>query len=442
MMYTKLVYLYALFFVSMTTSAEDHLYLLSETGSGRATAYAETNKIVTIGNKTHAAWLDSVGEKFFIRIRTLDHETNTWSPVYTVGETYDNHGGPALTADSEGYLHIVYYPHHHPFRYRRSLQPNDASAWTPETQFGSKCTYPSMVCDKNGTLYLVCRESVDEKWKLNLYSKAKDGDWSGPIAIFEGNAGKGYVRFQASLALGKNGKSLHLAFMTYEREMGEKGYMIGYMESHDGGTTWQCRNGRTLLLPANPGTVEFVEMANPEISRVNMRMGSLAIDNMGKPWVMYSRLDQQPFETFLATVSENDEWIKMPLLPLIQKHFPNRGVQTPGSIAFTEDGSLYAVVTTVKAHSAYENSFWGDPSDEVVLLVSKDGGKLFDTYPVSTPDDSIPNWLPSLQRPTSPSSIQSPYLMFTQGFRGDNNQQIMANKVYWCDVERLLTIQK
>ena len=118
---------------------------LSEHGCGRATGYAVTNKIVTLRGRTHVAWLDSLDGQFLVRVRSLTRATGTWSPVSTIGNAHDNHGGPALAADSRGYLHIVYFPHHHPFRYRRSVRPNDSSEWTPEVSFGSRCTYPSMV---------------------------------------------------------------------------------------------------------------------------------------------------------------------------------------------------------------------------------------------------------------------------------------------------------
>ena len=64
-------------------------FLLSTTGCGRATGYAETNKIVTMGDKTHVAWCDSVADGFRVRVRTLDRSTGQWSPTYTVGEAYD-----------------------------------------------------------------------------------------------------------------------------------------------------------------------------------------------------------------------------------------------------------------------------------------------------------------------------------------------------------------
>src|SRR3954471_14400715 len=87
-------------------------FLLSSSGSGRATGYAEASKIVTLGDRTHVAWLDATREGFRVRIRTLDQKTGTWSATATVGEAQDNHGGPGLTADSKGFLHLIYGPHH------------------------------------------------------------------------------------------------------------------------------------------------------------------------------------------------------------------------------------------------------------------------------------------------------------------------------------------
>ena len=101
------------------------LHLLSKQGCGRASGYAEANKIITAKSQTHVAWIDSAPEGFRVRVATLNRATGRWSPTYTIGQAKDNHGGPALTIDSEGYLHITYFPHHDPFRYRRSKRPHD-----------------------------------------------------------------------------------------------------------------------------------------------------------------------------------------------------------------------------------------------------------------------------------------------------------------------------
>ena len=86
----------------------------------------------------------------------------------TVGEAYDNHGGPALSVDSEGYLHIVYHPHHHPMRYRRSNRPHDSSEWEDEVLFGDRLTYPTLMCGPDNTLILTARRSYpgEREWEV------------------------------------------------------------------------------------------------------------------------------------------------------------------------------------------------------------------------------------------------------------------------------------
>ena len=72
---------------------------------------------------------------------------------------YEDHGGPAVTVDSEGYLHVVYFPHHHAMRYRRSKRPNETVEWEDEIQFGERLTYPTLMCGPDNTLLLTARRS-------------------------------------------------------------------------------------------------------------------------------------------------------------------------------------------------------------------------------------------------------------------------------------------
>ncbi|MHC4086533.1 MAG: BNR-4 repeat-containing protein [Planctomycetota bacterium] len=415
------------------------LRVLSERGCGRATAYSEFNKIVTIGDKTHVSWLDSENGKFLVKIQTLDRETGKWSAVYTVGEAYDNHGGPSLTSDSSGYLHIVYYPHHHPFRYRRSVRANDASQWTEEVQFGKKCTYSSMVCTADDKLVLVCRESRTRQWVLNLYEKPANGVWKGPRTILHGNAPSGYTRWQAALVLGRDGKTLHMSFMLFERALTEVGYAIGYLRSPDAGKSWQRSDGEGITLPATPATIEIVAGSATVEGPTNFRPGNIALDPDGVPWVIYSRMDREPFEAWVARLTAEGKWQKIPLLPVIERKWKGRGVKTPGSIVFGRDGTMYVVVTTARSGTGDELAFWGHPSAEVALLVSKDHGRTFSLFEVSSTDDSAANWLPNLERPTRSEPIKVPVLIYTHGPRGKTNKDIMNNEVVFCDVDSLLT---
>jgi hypothetical protein len=411
--------------------------VLSEQGCGRATAYSEFNKIVTVGQRTHVSWLDSVGGRFMVRIRTFDRAKDAWSPVYTVGEAYDNHGGPSLAADNSGYLHIVYYPHHHPFRYRRSQRPNDASAWTEEKHFGKKCTYSSLICLPDDTLVLACRQSSPKQWLLNLYTKAPDGEWTGPKTILHGAAKAGYTRWQGALAQTADGKTLHMSFMLYEQTLGEIGYAVGYLKSTDSSASWGRPAKEAIELPVSPATIEIVAGARAPDGRTNFRPGNIAIDPDGMPWVIYSRLDRQPYETFIAHPAGSG-WKKISILPAVRAKWPDRAAKTPGGIAFDKDGVMYLAVTTIDANVSAAEAMWGHPSAEVVLLVSRDKGRTFSAYAVSAKDDSVPNWLPNLERPTGHRPTGVPSLIYTHGHRGGNNKQIMSNDVVWCDVRSLI----
>lgn len=416
------------------------LFVLSRHGCGRATAYSEFNKIVTIGTKTHVAWLDSQNGQFLVRIRTLNRNTGKWSPIYTVGQAYDNHGGPSLTCDSSGFLHIVYYPHHHPFRYRRSVRPNDTSEWTDEVQFGESCTYSSLICLPDDSLMLTCRESTKRQWLLNLYEKPANGNWGGPRTMLHGNAPSGYTRWQAALAMGSDGKTIHTSFMLYEKELKSIGYAVGYLCSRDGGQTWERSDGKKVTLPATPATIDIVDGSATATGPMNFRPGNVAVDCNGIPWLIYSRLDREPFETWIARQTASGKWQKISLLPAIQQKWKNRGVKTPGSIVFDRNGTMYVAVTTIKSdvNDPPRRASWGHPSAEIALLVSKDGGHTFEVFGVSPVDTSVPNWLPNLERPTRHQPIATPSLIYTCGPPGKTNKEIMSNEVMWYDIEALL----
>ena len=57
----------------MTDFAEP--FLLSHTGSTRATAYNWGNKIITRDGQTHVVWLDAIAT---VCGRTYDHESQRW----------------------------------------------------------------------------------------------------------------------------------------------------------------------------------------------------------------------------------------------------------------------------------------------------------------------------------------------------------------------------
>ncbi len=401
-------------------------FLLSKNGCGRATGYAETNKIVTLDGKTHVAWLDSQGEGFHVRVRTLDRPSGLWSQTYTVGQAYDNHGGPALTVDSRGFLHLVYYPHHHPFRYRRSARPDDASEWEEEVQFGKRCTYPTLVCGLDDTLYLTCRESDRQPWVVNLYSKPPGGSWEGPVALLQAEH-PGYSHFQEALAWGPDHQTLHLSCRIYDGKPG-RGHTVGYLRSPDSGKTWQRHDGTGVGLPATAKTVTVVAHAS-EQGGAELRCGSIAVDAAGTPHLLHSTGSGSSAAAWIASPDESGGWRRLAVAAELPDELSGCRLTMPGGLTIRRDGRMFAALQAIRAQPTDDT--WGHSTCEIASLESGDGGRSFTVRLLSELDPDCAHWLPSLERPTGHHRVNAPGVIYTAGPPGDDNRQILSNEVYW-----------
>ena len=407
-------------------------FLLSANGCGRATAYCFSHKIVTVGEKTHVGWLDSVtGEGFLVRVRTLDRRTGTWSPTYTVGKAVDNHGGPALAVDRQGFLHVLYYPHQHPFRYRRSTRPNDASQWDNEIRFGKGLTYPTLLCGPDDTLYLACRNSAVKKGQLEFWTKPPNGDWTGPKVLAKVRF-PGYAAFSEVLCLDPRDQMLHLACRFHEPvERGAYGWPqpIGYMRSPDFGKTWQQSDGTRLETPVTVETIETLATGSVNFNRM-MRVGDVSVDDNGTPHVVYSVKEGLRWETILAVLREPGRWEKKSLASLLPDRWRDVSLANACGIVFAPGGEM-----TVTAHSQQlvaGDDGWGHGSNEVVQLVSGDHGKTFQFRRVSPPDPHISHWLANVERPgLFHSRFNKPGLIYTAGPPGPHLKDILSNEVWW-----------
>lgn len=419
------------FFGNVPNDLPAKVHLISDSGCGRATGYAEANKIVTIGKKTHVSWLDSTAEGFMVQIRTYDHTSRSWSPTFTIGEAFDNHGGPALTADSKGYLHIVYYPHHHEMRYRKSLRPNDSSVWEAAEPFGSKSTYPTLVCGPHDTLYFTCRRSFDESpWQVELWTRSPKNSWKnhGPIlaARFPG-----YAHFQESLSWSPDGKRLHLSCRIHEKTDNQaygRIQTVGYMMSDDGGDSWQSSNGKSFGLPVTAESIEVLDTGGVDMNRT-LRAGALAVDKKGVAHILYSIEAGGKGRCYLCKKASRDQWTRIDLHDHLPKLWKEWDLLMPGGISFNENNEMY-VCAQLQQVNANESS-WGHRSSEVVLFRSETGGQSFDIEMISKSDAEKAHWLPNIERPTGPDRIVGrPSIIYTSGTPGKSNKDLLKNQVF------------
>jgi len=376
---------------------------LSARGSTRGTAYAMSNKIVTANGKTFVAWLDHVAD---VQIRTYDVATDTWADTVLVGKGVDNHSGPALTMDSDGYLHIVFGPHHGPFQYRRSVRPHDATEWEPVERFGVKGTYPSLVCGPDDTLHCTYRGGPKPPPRLMYQRRPKGAAWTEPREIVNPGVPRGYTQYGNPLAIAQD-NTLHLAFHIYDVHPAG-GKSAGYLCSRDGGSLWETADGRKLEMPVTPSSPCFIEQGRS----LDMRVSNVALDPDGRPYVIAVHLRTKPKSAKLWR-HDGQAWQSAELLPAVQARFPGKEIAWAGTLTFDGQGRLY-IATVIQQPPGG----WGHPSQDVVLLASDNRGETFDVLPVSVSDPKLPCWLPSIERPFGPKPIGIPSLVYTHGGPG------------------------
>lgn len=132
----------------------------SHSGLGDLTVTLDKKTHVVYGSKTPVA---QGGTPQYIV--TYNHDDQTVTEPLLLGTTESNttlkpdaHNGPAIVADSQGFLHVVFGSHQKPFKYTVSRRPNDPGAWTQPVELRNKHTehetYVSLVIDKADTLHL------------------------------------------------------------------------------------------------------------------------------------------------------------------------------------------------------------------------------------------------------------------------------------------------
>ncbi|MCF3648309.1 BNR-4 repeat-containing protein [Synoicihabitans lomoniglobus] len=409
------------------------LEVLSAAGSGRATAYVESPKIISFGDRTHVAWLDSSADGFRVQIRTLDQVTGQWGDKVTLGPAEDNHGGPALTIDAAGYLHVLYYSHHHPFRYRRSVRPNDASEWTPNEEFGHNLTYPGLVCAADGSLIMVARRSYEDRpWELELWRKSPGEAWSrqGPVLR---SRHTDYAQFAASLAWSPDHKTLHLGARILELPTGELSLMhagVVHLTSTDDGLTWSNAAGTTLREAATIDTAQPLATGSTDQSRI-LHVGSIDVGPAGEVAIPYNVRVQETSQSWIAIKSPaQTTWRHHALNRFLPHGWRDAALLMHGGVAYGNTGRL--VVTGVVMRMAPDSTAWGEPSTEVVRFVSVDGGETFTSRIVGEVDPDVPHWMPNIERRTGFNKVGvEPALIYTAGERGDALKDQLSNRVLW-----------
>ena len=435
--------------------------LISNIGSERATQ-GNGNKIVTVGDKTHVVWQDSIEEGYFARARSLDRNSGEWSAVQTLGKGRDNHARPTITADSKGFLHVIIGGHHDSLQYRRSIRPNDSSEWTPIQTF-AKTTYPILLSGPDDTLYITGRH--DQGWAgMDFYAKPPGGDWEyRGLLVTKQERFKYYAAYHNAMAWGPKKKTLHMSvgfFLGDAKREGEHNrdpqglvQAVGYMRSDDSGQSWTKADGTPIETPATTDTLDLIDYGErsrdaTDKPKPGIQHCGLTVDQQNRPYVVYIRHTPQPGGINMVTPDGKGGWAKRPLREEIAERWPG-SVAVNCNVSITRNDVISLVLTLAPLEHPRANwspgvhgrpEFWlrDEPNiQRLVWLESRDGGRTFSSSGVIPHRPDRGTLLPTMERLTgfhSPPAGKPPPLLYFEGLsRYRKPGELIQNDVFFVE---------
>lgn len=402
-------------------SAPPSLHLLSKGGSNRSTAYAMSNKSLTLAGKTHVVWTDAIATTCG---RTYDHATGRWGETRALGDGLDNHNNPTLTADAKGCLHLCYGPHgswhgYAPFwswpagTFKYAECPNPGTLEGLENHgggFGYHATYGFLVATPSGHDAIVYRGG-EHPASLFFQRREPSGGWSNARELMRQSVKPGYTYYGGHLACAGDG-TLYAGAQFYARE---RGFALGAaaLKSRDMGEAWTDLRGEAAALPIEYAPRFAVPHPEP---RHDPNFGGFEVDRHGNLWALTSSRFPSDRSVLLSRW-EGSRWETLDLA----------GFLPPERVPCGSCGACFVVDARGGIHVAVQAPLleavaggdparaWGHPSNEVFHLVSRDGGKSFACRQISPGDPEACSALPNISKTGPFHPVETPAILFQHG---------------------------
>lgn len=402
--------------------------LLTGTGGDRATAYVMSGKIARRKGLIVCTWLDVERQNRWVMV---DPDKAEILREGTVGEPCkDNHCGAALAADVDGSLHLLVGAHHGAFVHYR--MPTDDDAWKPVEDgraVSHSGTYPSLVCDREGTLHLTYRhEPGGRDARLYYARRPKQGPWSEPRSL-AANAVSEHSWLTNAIEVGSQGR-LHVVMSNTLPAPGAglngRYYGASHLYSDDSGQSWrQFGDTEPLVLPAPAAELRRIEGDAMNSDRIEKDYGgsrgpehsyyhkillsNVSVDDRGRPWVILHNLLKGTAELYHH--EESAGWVGVPLEQSVAAILPGFQSRHCGQLSRHKDGTIEAVLMAAPA----AEQGWGAKGTELVRLLADPDGSIRAAELVCPPDADMPHWLPSIERWCWQTPITRPALLYTRG---------------------------
>ncbi len=409
--------------------------LVSKSGGDRGTAYVMSNKIARRQGHAVCTWIDSDRQN---RWALVDPATAKIVREGIVGDVQkDNHCGAAMTTDADGTLHLLIGAHHGSFVHYR--MPLDKADWEPVEDgqsIGQAATYPSLVCDREGTLHLTYRcEPGGRNARVHYCRRERDGKWSEPRTLASCAVSE-HSWVTNSIEAGPSGR-LHVV-MSNTLPVPDVGpnaryYGASHLYSDDSGNTWrQFDEDGPLVLPA-PGTeLKRIESDTMQPERIEATYGgapgplnsyyhkillsNVAVDENDQPWVIVHNLLKGSAQLFHH--KDSTGWVGIPLDQAVRSILPRFHILHCGQVSRHRDGMIEAVLMVAPK----DQRAWGAKGTELVRILVGTDGSVRHSELVCPIDPDMPHWLPSIERWCWHAPVDRTLLLYTRGINAGGYQ--------------------
>jgi hypothetical protein len=363
----------------------------------------------------------------------------------------DNHCGATLATDIDGTLHLLIGAHHASFVHFRL--PPGKDTWEPVEDgqaVGTSGTYPSLVCDRGGTLHATYRlETKGRNAHLMYCRRTTGGKWSKPSALVC-LAVSEHSWLTNAVEVGPEGR-VHVVFsntLPVSEGSAARYYGASHLYSNDSGQTWRQFGGAgPLPLPADAAKLARIESRAMPPERIETTYGGTrgplhsyyhkmvlsnpVIDSRGHPWVVVHNI--LAGDALLYRHDEGGTWVSTPLAGAVSSLLPGYRIRHCSQLSRRRDGSIEAVLMV----SPETGVGWGDQGTTLIRLVVDLAGQVLHKNMVRAPEVGMPHWLPSLERWCPHAPIDRPALLFTRGRNAGgygNNVNSVKTEV-WLDFQ-------
>lgn len=222
---------------------------------------------------------------------------------------WDGHNTIVLAFDATGHLQIAGNMHASPLVYGAAPSPDSIAGIALMPMIGGdekSVTYPDFITGPDGKLYFIYRSGVSgdgewiinfregQTWKRVLEKPIFSSTWNGrttnayptPFRFFQ----DGYI---------------HVAAVWRRTPDVASNYAITYARTRDF-VHWEDHNGRTIILPMDPGNSDLIEATGEGKGLVNgARVG---VTDAGKPIVAYTKYGLDGKNSIILASPSHDEW--------------------------------------------------------------------------------------------------------------------------------------